>query len=237
MVMFREDYDKLLAVAPSEFEEPFFFQNAYTDTHYTRGHSQLRYNGTAAIIPWDVNEPFNQSIFIDIFVYDALPKNKELLLRAMKKAERLRKLMIAKCHGRFSLRHPRATLKYLPTWLYFCFHDFQTVFKQFERCYQDYDGELSDVYSYPTFVSTRAFTLRIKKEWYAETLYMPFEDMMIPVPSGYDRVLRELYGDYQTPVKAPATHGPILFDPHRSYEEVLRDIKSGKIDINKYLHE
>lgn len=79
MVMLRDDYNKLLQIAPTEFQEPFFFQNVYTDKKYPRGHSQLRYNGTAAILPCDVNCAFNQSIFIDIFVYDQLPKDKSAL--------------------------------------------------------------------------------------------------------------------------------------------------------------
>ena len=68
LVMLREDYNKLLEIAPKEFKDPYFFQCAYTDKFYPRGHSQIRYNGTTAILPTEINCKFNQSIFIDIFV-------------------------------------------------------------------------------------------------------------------------------------------------------------------------
>lgn len=42
---------------------------------------------------------------------------------------------------------------------------------------------------------------------YESVIEMPFENTMIPVPVGYDQVLRQRYGDnYMTPVKAWGTH-------------------------------
>ena len=39
-----------------------------------------------------------------------------------------------------------------------------------------------------------------KKEWYAESVRMPFENITIPVPTGYRDILRVLYGeDYMVP--------------------------------------
>ena len=34
------------------------------------------------------------------------------------------------------------------------------------------------------------------KEWFAKTVSLPFEDMTIEAPIGYDSILRKLYGDY-----------------------------------------
>ena len=70
MLMFREDYDKLIELADSEFKDPYFLQCAYTEKHYYRGHAQMRYKGTTAILKGDIYQPFDQSIFLDIFVYD-----------------------------------------------------------------------------------------------------------------------------------------------------------------------
>ncbi len=57
------------------------------------------------------------------------------------------------------------------------------------------------------------------RQLFEKTLYMPFEDMEIPVPAGYDEILRLNYGDYMTPVKAPSGHGNLLFDTERSYRD------------------
>ena len=45
-----------------------------------------------------------------------------------------------------------------------------------------------------------------KKEWYADSEYLPFEDMMIPVPVGYYEYLTAKYGDFMIPVKNTGSH-------------------------------
>ena len=237
MVMLREDYNKLLEIAPTEFEEPFFFQDVYTDKFYPRGHSQLRYNGTTAICPVDINCSFNQSIFIDIFVYDLLPKDKTYLLKAMRKAEFYRYILVQKVYGRISIVHPIMTLKHLFAQMYMVFHNFTEVYEKIQECYTNYGVKMSDKLACPTFAIHLIFDIQRKKEWYSDTIYMPFEDIQMPVPIGYDKILTNQYGDYMTPVKAPSFHGGVIFDTERSYTEVLRDIKMGKIDIKKYLNE
>ena len=73
-----------------------------------------------------------------------------------------------------------------------------------------------------------------------QTLYMPFEYIMIPVPVGYDNILSTQYGDYMKPVKAPTCHGGFwVLDTEKSYTEYLpklrrdRKIKSWKYRIHR----
>ena len=66
----RPDYDRLTAISGQVFKEPYFYQNAYTDKDYFAGHAQLRNSRTAAIRPSASFNPFNQGIFIDIFVLE-----------------------------------------------------------------------------------------------------------------------------------------------------------------------
>ena len=69
IMMMREDYEKLLAIAPQEFTAPYFFQTAWNDKQYSRGHAQLRNSNTTAVLADEADRhyPFNQGIFIDIF--------------------------------------------------------------------------------------------------------------------------------------------------------------------------
>lgn len=46
----------------------------------------------------------------------------------------------------------------------------------------------------------------LKKEWYAETEWKPFETMLLPVPKCYHEVLTAWYGDYMTPVQNSSQH-------------------------------
>jgi len=69
------------------------------------------------------------------------------------------------------------------------------------------------------------YRVRIKnKSFYNRTVYMHFEDIMIPIPRDYDKILKIDFGDYMTPVQAPTMHGSLLFDTERSYKEILKDI-------------
>lgn len=230
LVMLREDYNKLLEIAPKEFKEPYFFQCAYTDKFYPRGHSQIRYNGTTAILPTEINCNFNQSIFIDIFVYDYLPKNKNIFVDRLLKAEHLRNLMNTRVYGSLNPKDPGWMIRTLLSRIYFFFVPFKKIFSKFEKLYSEYDCELDyNKLSCPTFYLSQAFDVQLKKDWYSGTVYMPFEDIQMPVPIGYDEILKTLYGDYMTPVKAPNMHGTTIFDPDRPYKEVLHALKSQKI--------
>lgn len=226
MVMFREDYKKLLEVAPAEFKSPYFFQCAYTEKKYYRGHSQLRYDGTAAILYGDIFSSFHQGIFIDIFVLDAMPKNKNLLIDAILKGEKLRSLLHRSTKMIRPYKHPGMLLKVIYAKVFFCFKSPVRVFRQFEETYSIFDGELANDYSSPEFMPGLSFRIQRKKEWYDETLMMPFEDIMIPVPKGYDLILSQQYGDYMTPQKSPSIHGGFaVLDAEHTYLDILPQLR------------
>lgn len=64
------------------------------------------------------------------------------------------------------------------------------------------------------------------KKIFEETVYLPFEHLMVPAPKDYDAFLRESFGpDYMTPVKAPSMHGSVVFDTERSYVELLPKVR------------
>lgn len=45
------------------------------------------------------------------------------------------------------------------------------------------------------------------KEYYSEAIEMPFEYTTIPVPVGYDAILKQKYGEnYMTPIIANSSH-------------------------------
>lgn len=98
IAMFREDYDKLVSIAPKAFSEPYDFMVSGKIENFFRGHAQLRNRLTTGILPSELeqNYSFNQGIWIDIFPFDGVPKvNKKerftyFKLRIMKKCLRNR---------------------------------------------------------------------------------------------------------------------------------------------------
>ena len=71
---------------------------------------------------------------------------------------------------------------------------------------------------------------------YDNTEYLPFEDILMPVPSGYDTILYKQYGDYMEPAKTPTMHGGFaILDTEKSYKIYLPLIrKKAKKEILQY---
>lgn len=55
------------------------------------------------------------------------------------------------------------------------------------------------------------------KECYADSVRMPFDITTIPVPLGYDRVLKRKYGDYMRNVRSGGGHDYPYFDAHDKF--------------------
>ena len=47
------------------------------------------------------------------------------------------------------------------------------------------------------------------KHCFDSVIYLPFEDIQLPCPIGFDSILRLKYGDYMIPVKAKTNHGDV----------------------------
>lgn len=62
-----------------------------------------------------------------------------------------------------------------------------------------------------------------RREWYDKAVEMPFEDTTIPVPQGYDGLLRIKYGDdYMTPVNTGSSHDyPFYKEQMQGLKEVM----------------
>ncbi len=59
--------------------------------------------------------------------------------------------------------------------------------------------ECQKVAAYAYYVGDKRFIY--DREWYSEVIYVPFENMMLPIPKNYDEILTVMYGDYMVPVK------------------------------------
>lgn len=64
-----------------------------------------------------------------------------------------------------------------------------------------YQWDASD-YVWTAFGAQRKKDI-LRREWFAETIRMPFEDIEVNVPVGYDAELRHYFGDYMTPPTDP----------------------------------
>ena len=219
MVLLRPDYDRLVQIAPHEFEHPYFFQCSYTERNYVRGHSQLRMDGTSAILQGEIGTGYHMGIFIDIFPYDAVPDKDDVRAAQFETRKYLLGKMLGITKG-WDIIHPFSSFVNLmkrPS--------LKRVFREYEDIFRN--NKIED----NCFVSCLSFQVDLKhflrdKHWYDETMYLPFEDMMMPLPKDYDRILKQQYGDYMTPRQAPSYHGGFMFlNAEVSYKDYLAEHK------------
>ena len=223
LAMPREDYDRMCRIGNEGLEEPYFLQTAYSDTDYHRGHAQFRRSDTAAIRPSDCYQPFNQGIFIDIFPLDAAPDDRALVHEHRKRCLKILKLLKAKnthciTSGRLTLIFRKLKARWMVKKM-----GWTTIYEKAEE-------EMRALARMPHTKVGELTSLGEDKLWdksiFAETVMLPFENLMVPAPKGWDAFLRVSFGDdYMTPIQAPSMHGEVVFDTERSYKEVLPEVQ------------
>lgn len=219
----RHDYDILLEHGNEWFRHPYFLQSAYSDPGYFRGHAQLRNDNTAAIRPSEGYRKFNQGIFIDIFVLDACPDDKEELdtlchdightLRCLKAVD-----LDILYSGRLLqvFRKIRMRRKVKKT-------GFVNIYKSLENRLR---ANKMDAVRYWTHITFSGNKLPFDRHIFDETVWLDFEDTKVPVPAGYDAYLRTVYGDtYMTPIQSPTAHGDLVVSTTRSWREVAPEVR------------
>lgn len=198
-VMPREDYEKLCDVASSEFKDPYFLQNIYSDRWYWTRHGQLRDKSTRMLLLNGKPHKSNNGIFIDIFVLDSIPN------RAKQVYKMIRKLKNEKLRLKIAI----AAMSFCPQWLYDKLQWDKKRFARYEQIFQEFKlpenrflGKLS--------LHEREYLF--DAEAYSGTVELPFEGVMVPAPVGWDHVLTVNYGDYMTPKQLPTGHGKFIYD-------------------------
>ena len=222
----REDYDKLVALAPAEFKDPYFFQCAYTEDGYYRGHAQIRYKGTAQVLPHEVYSDFNQGIFLDIFVLDHVPDTPKQWHKVVRQTKYIQTfLWFRKNKYMFFLKPMKWVKSYLR--VLFMGISWSTPDRELFQRYED-------ILRNPAYRDCKRIGClclapsRKNESWFFdrhcfdESVYLDFEYMKFPAPAGYHAVLTTLYGDYMTPVQCPSMHGDTLSSADEDYTKVLK---------------
>lgn len=219
IMMMREDYEKLLAVADAEFTAPYFFQTAYNDKQYSRGHAQLRNSNTTAILTEEKGcYPFNQGIFIDIFPTDAIADDETARKKQCRRIRLWEKLL------NVTVRYPANKYKSLPKSVLHVVASlipYRFFIRQKEKACARYNGQGMKRVGLISFLTDEE-RLIFPADAFDRIETVPFEYTTIDIPADYDTLLTQQYGDYRTMKQENSYHGGIIFDAERSYLDYLR---------------
>ena len=219
ITMRRDDYAKFQEIARMEFQEPYYYQDSY-NSQQIWALSKIRDSRTTAIEFPDYGPEFNQGIFLDIYPLDDISDgdfNTDPIF-AMK-----RELWL-------TIVQPQDILNSLANGTKFMFSadilvdliklPIRERFQQFESFNLAHFGNTK----YMDFVTRPMCYPWIQcreRAWYADVLYVPFEYITVPIPVGYDKLLRCNYGDYHVYIQGGSNHMNIFTDPDTPYQYYL----------------
>ena len=224
IAMPRQDYDRLLALAPQVFPEPFFLQTPENSENvFYGGYAKLRRSGTSAIEPQHKGRNCHQGIWIDIFPLDFCPEDGEKRMRLQRRITFWQRLLMAKLyrpgHGMPEDINPRVlSFYYLAAgclrrrWIR------QRLEQLFRNCGKS--DKLAILACYYGAGPNRNVYPASLLESLTE---VPFEDFRIFIPCEYDKILSERYGSNykELPAKEKRlSHKNIVFSAEIPWWEI-----------------
>lgn len=220
--MHRADYDKFIRLS-DEFKEPYFLQTPYTDPEYFYMPARLRNTNTTGMVKTFAYQKFNHGIWLSIFPLD----NWELE-GGEERYEEIKQL-ISENSTYMRLTNPHLSEKDKTRVKNYSHRNPMEIYEEIQRIAQQFND-------HPTQFIAAAVSAVIsykRKIWYAEdfasSILWDFEGFKFPVPVGYDRFLKIMYGDYMAlpPVEERGLHhSGTLFDPDVPYTEYLENIET-----------
>ena len=214
VMMLREDFDRFMEVAKEELPSNIFVQPSATESSNHNAFTKLRINNTLFATEFTAKFPqMHNGIFFDVLAHDRTGNHgwsrKLHLMGTM-----LSRSLVFNKWGNTNIKsggsHPVICrivdyAKYLvPMRLAEWMQERSYRFFQHRNTGWLYDGMGRNL-------KRGAFP----REWLEETVYVPFEGCMLPVPKEYDKYLTWLYGDYMKmiPVSSRRTsHSIVLMD-------------------------
>ena len=220
VLMFRQDYERLQAVAEKEFTGKYFLQCPLTDPAFLFPGADLRNSETTSILLSTVKRDVNLGMFMDIFILDSMPDDNakfkrecEMLNFYYSAYERRMRYLINPLE--IELEKDERIKKLAKR------EDFYNVVKECDRKRSTYDEDNSVYVTIFSELVMAGHPVIYERAWFENAVWIPFEDTRIPVPSGYGEILQRAYSEYMIAKRGYSSHGDTFFDVDRGYESYL----------------
>jgi len=204
VVMLRAEYDKFYAACQRDLDtDRFFLQEYRTDDRYRWGYSKMRRNGTLFLREGQEHVKCNQSVFIDIFVYDSVPDQAVLRRLHLFLCYCIRKALYSEVGRKTAQSRP------LRFW-------YEILYKIPRNAWFFLIGKIAHVTNkkrrslvrHMTYPYRKECRYGLPRECFDEYIEKDFEGHTFKIFKKYDLYLTQLYGDYMTlpPPEKRKTH-------------------------------
>lgn len=229
----RPDYDQFLEICKTELPEPYFLQTTLSDVDSYEIHSSLRNSKTTGNCFFNMHKRCNNGIAIDIVPLDGC-EDSFLLYRLRRSRIRFFSTL---CNTYVNEVNQGKTAKALRTILHACFKEFpyKRIYSQNEKRLRKFDYQKCNHVSTVLIADNTAQELYWKREDFDQIIMKKFENIMIPIPAGYDSNLKTIYGNYMQfpPVEARGNKHGIEYAPDVDYKTYCAEKYGVKYEENK----
>lgn len=197
IAMFREDHDRFLDVAQRELGEDFFIQTWQTDRNYSRYITKVRANGTLCIERSTMGVKMHHGVFVDVFPLDIVDYTKphtvgvqQAVVKCVNIIKSIKSLS-PRMHTSTMRRMVHAILR--PAFQIVPDSGLGEVLTSFSRL-GERDPAVEGVINFLSGYDWRRQL--VPRDVYGDGVFVEFEGRQARAPSGWDTLLRRLYGDY-----------------------------------------
>ncbi|MBR5581627.1 MAG: LicD family protein [Treponema sp.] len=213
--MLREEYEKFCKIAPEKLGDEFVLQTTETDPGYAWQFGKVMLKNTVWLESAAKNTNRNNfGIYIDIFPYDKIPKNKILQWVILYRYRFVDGLIRIKLNYN-SFKKTRGFVRklfYLYKLFFIKIYSLKNLIRIREKICKQYlrSEKRIIVTKYGGSFKKNQNTL----ESYSISELRVFEDMKFYIPKAYDSILKNLYGDYMVlpPEEKRTNHGIYEYD-------------------------
>lgn len=190
----REDYDKFLQIADQELEAPFFLQTPLNDDCFYGGYSKLMNLDTSAIMEQNWWTDCREGISIDVFPLDYGYINKSREKKKNRKITFYQRLLFARAYGYFGHFKDMPLLVWKAYKYWGKLYTKEKLVQLLDEACKEGDRSLDAPYGIYTHYAEGKAVERFAVEDFKGTLFMRYEELNMPAPSGYDHILKTRYG-------------------------------------------
>lgn len=220
--MFWDDFQKFEEIAPKEFKYPYSFQSYKTDILVDISPAaRIRNQETTGCTKWEFDNikktSYNRGIFIDIFVLFSVPDSEQERFQQRQQIDWAWKAIrgwYADMNHNLGVYSPYD--KYIPDW-----ENARKMYsiEQIKQLYFDfcnYKNSSSKEIGQTSF-RTHNPHFMWNREWFEDTIELPYEDTTISCPKMYEEFLKKQFGDWETPIINGAMHEMFIYDINIPY--------------------
>ena len=198
IMMPREDYDNLLTILTENKLDNLTLFTRKTCSEYP--YMIARISDDRYILEQENEKSVGMGVFIDIYPFDGLGMTKEEALKFGRKGDIISSLCYQATRNHYAVETTTSLIRKIIKYPVFVVS--KLIGKDF---FQDKLEKMAGVKSFDNsnYVGCIVWLSGgekdiFKREWFDQTVLMPFDKYMFRVPERYDEVLKVTYNDYMT---------------------------------------